>query len=534
MTGHVFVVNGDLTRIACDAWLLPTDAGFDIENPWATAIGLPTGRCAKHFEAWRDGERVRLTDRGDPEGPAIWLGDIGRYGESAAWYVQGAAAFVEEAANSVNSAPRSGRVVPLLAMPLVGTGVGGIAHRKGDLLVALFTALHALVAEHHVDVAVVCWGAKPYGAAQRARLVSLGGSGDPAAMEQVVASWPFAGDADHIRHSARKLAAHARNGRLSVFAGAGVSVAAGLPKWDDLIVEMAAMLGAPIDSTMFDALPDPRDRASLLERRFLAEGKQLKNAVADRLQQAARYTMLQGLITSLPVSEFITTNFDTLLQDAATTAGRELIVLPPTGHVDADPDAITQERNDRRWMLHLHGSVADPESLVFTRAGYIDAIRHQGALFGLVQAMLVAREMLFVGYSLRDEDFHELVHEVRRALPLDVRGDRLGTTITLTHEPAHEELWAGDVAVVAMGGPSAGEIPAASREVERFIDLVGLLAADRSAFILDPEYAGMLTPDERSLVGLLEPLTDGRVRLTDMRDWWVKVAKLLSELGFEA
>ena len=31
MSGHVFVVHGDLTKIVCDAWLMPTDvAGVTI------------------------------------------------------------------------------------------------------------------------------------------------------------------------------------------------------------------------------------------------------------------------------------------------------------------------------------------------------------------------------------------------------------------------------------------------------------------------------------------------------------------------
>jgi predicted SprT family Zn-dependent metalloprotease len=47
---------------------------------------------------------------------------------------------------------------------------------------------------------------------------------------------------------------------------------------------------------------------------------------------------------------------------------------------------------------------------------------------GRVQGMLLMRHMMFVGYSLKDEDFHELMHEVRAA-----RGDRLRRTVSALH-----------------------------------------------------------------------------------------------------
>jgi hypothetical protein len=34
MSGHLFIVQGDLTRLACDAWLLPTGRSLLIRNHW--------------------------------------------------------------------------------------------------------------------------------------------------------------------------------------------------------------------------------------------------------------------------------------------------------------------------------------------------------------------------------------------------------------------------------------------------------------------------------------------------------------------
>ncbi len=37
-SGHVFVVRGDLTRIACDAWLLPSNEVRGVADYWLKAL----------------------------------------------------------------------------------------------------------------------------------------------------------------------------------------------------------------------------------------------------------------------------------------------------------------------------------------------------------------------------------------------------------------------------------------------------------------------------------------------------------------
>lgn len=49
---------------------------------------------------------------------------------------------------------------PLLALPVVGTGEGGMADSKGDIHGALFESLYAAAAKHEVDLVLVCWGGR--------------------------------------------------------------------------------------------------------------------------------------------------------------------------------------------------------------------------------------------------------------------------------------------------------------------------------------------------------------------------------------
>jgi SIR2-like domain len=61
--------------------------------------------------------------------------------------------------------------------------------------------------------------------------------------------------------------------------------------------------------------------------------------------------------------------------------------------------------------------------------------------------MLLMRHMMFVGYSLQDEDFQELIHEVRKARGDNTDGTR-GTVLTLFEDELEREIWAKDLDVV--------------------------------------------------------------------------------------
>ncbi len=524
MTGHVFVMRGDLTRFACDAWMLPTDNRFSITDIWASSIGRSAGPLEDQAP-WGANERVRPWPHtaGDPR---IWLADIGRSGAPMSWYVNGVEAFVREAAAALPTRP--GRP-PLLAINHVGTGRGGAAFTRGELLVALFERLYSLVGELDVDIAVVSWDARAYAAAQRARMATFHPS-SVNALEAAIEGWAFESSerTEVLQTTARNLGEHIREQRLALFIGAGVSAGAGLPGWRGLLEQLGASLESPLSPHDLSLLADDRDRAALLEKRFKVEQRTLGAELALQLS-SSRYSLQHGLLSSMSINEITTTNFDELFETAATTDGRTLKVIPGESIDDGN-----------RWLLKLHGTLSDPESLVFTRSAYLDAPRQRGALFGLVQAMLMTRHMLFVGYGLADEDFHDLVHEVRWAQPETRQDAALGTAVTLFDDPVRAELWHGDLEVVAMhaephsrnenGSPTAAAVAAAGRDVERFLDLVGLIATDRSAFILDPEYRGMLSPSEKALAELLQELPSSIASHVE-RDGWKEVANLLRRLG---
>jgi hypothetical protein len=135
--------------------------------------------------------------------------------------------------------------------------------------------------------------------------------------------------------------------------------------------------------------------------------------------------------------------------------------------------------------------------------------RQYGALMGLVQGLLLMRHMMFVGYSLQDEDFHEVVHEVRAARGGPAADGTRGTVLTLFHDELEQELLADDLEVVPMLAiPYRQDLQTnAARQLELFFDLVGYLSTTSAPFFLDPTYSS-LSQEESKLRLLLTDLVE--------------------------
>jgi len=217
--GHVFVVHSDLTRLACDAWLLPCDSKQDVARSWLhhapesikrardkdghrrldPAMGAGRTRRVHRFDAWTAGE----------QGPRPWLVDMGgRRDTEVSWYLDGLRAFLAAASADVGSGlGRHGRERPLLAVPLVGTGYGGARGISGAVVRAVLEVLHDFVSDAHVDVVLVLNSSPAFAAVQAERRRSG------------VARWPMLDDG--LRRKADELAALARRQQLVLFVGAG-------------------------------------------------------------------------------------------------------------------------------------------------------------------------------------------------------------------------------------------------------------------------------------------------------------------------
>lgn len=517
--GHLFVVDGDIQSVAVDAWYLPLDNFFSPSRAFLKTIeGVGFDRDDQ--QQWAQGELARFLTKHN--GADVWIGNVGRVEGDATvkHYVSCAMDFLRLASSSwVSENPHKSRL-PLLAINHIGTGRGGAQFTHGDVLSGIIDAVSSALDNHQLiaDVVIMSWGRKSASAAQHTRFNRHSDwMSDP--------QWRFSYNQDRLHKCAQFLADRLREGSSSVFLGAGVSKGAGLLGWNDLLAEAGKLTYPVTTEDELNQFDDPRDKAALLETRF----KNSQQAIGVALQPfltSSKYSLQHGLISSFPCNEFITTNIDELFEAACQVGGREIAVIPdkPVGR--------------GRWLLKLHGTVSKPSNIVFTRDHYSDSFRSSRALIGLVQAMLFTRHMLFVGYGLRDEDFHELVYEVKSAFP-EGQLKKLGTTIALFDDPLQAELWSEVLDVVPMRPSNEGRLPTleelagAERDAERFLDLVGMLASSRSAFLLDSNYQGVKSEEEKTAFLALDQVVDVARSHSDSETGWGQVRDLLRELGAE-
>lgn len=330
---------------------------------------------------------------------------------------------------------------------------------------------------------------------------------------------------DLLRHCA-SLAEHATTGRLVLFLGAGVSTGAGLPGWDALLTMLAS--DAAFNEHEMEALHELSilDRARIIRSRLESKGRSA-TASLERVLTAPHHSLTHGLLASLNVVEVVTTNYDTLFETASEAAGVSIATLPYESIVGRD-----------RWLLKLHGSIGHrAEDIVLTREDYLRYDDRRAALAGIVQALLITRHMLFVGFSLTDENFHRIIDDVRKALRgVDDRATdqhRFGTALLLRENPLQEELWKDDLHLVSMSSRQTGSMttPEAARTLEIFLDTLLAMESRGHVPLLDPAYEGMLTTEEIELRRLL---TNMSVQASDdvrRSPHWKPIAELLQRFG---
>ncbi|MGY1712644.1 SIR2 family protein [Geodermatophilus sp. SYSU D00758] len=509
MAGHVFAVGADLRRLVCDDVLVPTDRSLRVTAGWREL--LPEDLVATEDDGglclrlrWSGSERVLCAPGGTS--PQVWLVDtvddgVVDDGDALPWLLDGTREALDAVARRPVERPVNGRARRLVALPALGTGWGGAAGQRGTLLARLLPVLREAAERHGFDIALVLRGPSDLAAAQRVR------RGEDA-------NWALP---DPLRAVADDLGERARRGQLAVFAGAGVSAAAGLPTWEELLDELAGHSG--LDARLragLDGLP-AQDAAALLARELGAE--RLQAYVQERFGPA-RYALAHALLADLPVQEYVTTNYDPLVELAAGDIGRELTVLP---FDEAEPG--------RPWLLKLHGDAAHPESVVLTREEYLAFGDSRAALAGVLHSLLLTRHVLFVGTSLQDDDLIRIAHQVRTAVQAPGAAPRRqsGTVLALREDPARARLWERDVHTVAMAPADASPAEAA-RLLEVLLDLIGCLSTPPTGYLLDPAYRGLLGEEERTLADRLAAVErDLPERVTTSAT--AEVAALLRRLG---
>jgi len=195
----------------------------------------------------------------------------------------------------------------------------------------------------------------------------------------------------------------------AVFAGAGLSIPAGSVNWKGLLRDIARDVGLDVDQET--------DLVAVAQYHLNEQGTRhkLNQALVSEFSARARLTKNHEILASLPIRVYWTTNYDTLIEDALTAAGK-------TPDVKSTPVNLTTTAPKRDAVVYkMHGDVSQPDKAVVTRDDYEQYGRDRSLFSTALQGDLVSRTFLFVGFSFSDPNLEHVMSRVRVLLGKNVR-----------------------------------------------------------------------------------------------------------------
>lgn len=202
-----------------------------------------------------------------------------------------------------------------------------------------------------------------------------------------------------------RLVEHLRTGNLVAVIGAGTS----LPYLDsDSGKQFPGLLSA---ATLVDQLAGQRSyiqkgmpfhQACFLYKTAESRGD-LEAFITKHLdKRGLKPPPAQQLLASLPFAGYITTNVDTLLEDAL----REINRRP---HPIIEDKDIPLLRPGEVPVIKVHGCISRPQTMILAADEYAPLEKRFPIIDALLKVNLAQKTALFLGYSLTDYDFIQLI-----------------------------------------------------------------------------------------------------------------------------
>lgn len=341
---------------------------------------------------------------------------------------------------------------------------------------------------------------------------------------------PFWMLSTELKNKAQKLADLALTDSLSIFFGAGISFCSGLPSWNSLLRQLAKKAEFSVDDQHSLLELNYLDQATIIEEKMGAENIRL--AVKDLISVTGRFTPVHAILSELGL-RCATTNYDELFENAARTSEGKVMARLPW-----DSRKLSESDNyDRKYITKLHGCVSHPHSIVLTRKDYMRYRENREALRGIVHDMLLTSHIVFIGFSMTDDNLHIIIDDARKCLDGNFIGEgsakgAFGTILSMTENKMFSNLWKQDFNVTSFG-KSWNESPAWIHDA--FVDCVGsIVTREKShlSFVLDPRFENLLTSTELTFKKCLSPLEHFlKTETVKESPAWSSIEKILKKMG---
>jgi len=238
----------------------------------------------------------------------------------------------------------------------------------------------------------------------------------------------------HVAEIAKK----AKEDKLVLFIGAGLSKNVDMPSWGGLIDKLGENLG--YEKGMF-SLTGNDDYLALAEYYQEVKGNGMeqvidyfKEANSAQVNNQLQASNIYKNVTKIPVHRIYTTNYEHLIENAYSI------------HTDKqvktvyDLQTYNQEKADVE-VIKLHGDVDKPETIVLTQNSYFERYDMETPLDILLRNDLLDKTFLFIGYSFRDVNVQYMFYKLNKLWGKEDIKDRPTSYIFLSeNEPVQRHL----------------------------------------------------------------------------------------------
>lgn len=201
-----------------------------------------------------------------------------------------------------------------------------------------------------------------------------------------------------------------KKNNVVLFVGAGISINYGLPSWSSLL-----------DSLGKRFLSQNNDRYKFYQSCNYQEKAQYLYDISDKItvinniNEIFSFSLdvnnnsIHEIITSLPINNIITTNWDNLIENAFDKKNI------PTTKIWKDGQ-ISSSNFGGKNIIKLHGTIEDPNSIIFSEEDYQDSFNNNPLLKNYLSTVLARSTILMIGYSYSDINFKTVHNFVNKSL----------------------------------------------------------------------------------------------------------------------
>lgn len=198
-----------------------------------------------------------------------------------------------------------------------------------------------------------------------------------------------------------EIAEQMKLGYLSVFAGAGLSVASGYVDWKSLLEPLCKQMRLNINK-------DLTEIAQYYKNQYGRQG--LNDIVFREFAKMPKNNENVTWLTKLPIKEYWTTNYDDVIEQEIEKRGKvveEIINQESFKYHDPEREVV---------IYKMHGDKRYPDDVVLTKEDYQTYDEKRKLFTKLLSVELVRRTFVFIGFSFNDPNLERILSIAKNTL----------------------------------------------------------------------------------------------------------------------